>query len=571
MRQENVVKSPLRLENVKKWFDPSGVVNLCFVIVLVCSTVLTWREVVVLQDAYIASQRNALDNVSNVLDRQLQVGIDRLVFFRNGMQGALQTPLAFEVLRNVQGKFERQRMLPYWQVELDNRRTLPLYGVSDYFVEQSSQLSRDNALLHNELTAALELGYLFRLASTTVMRPRQAWYVSRAGFYISTNPVEHQDSIVGDYYQLLTRSWFSQQRERDNKLRGVRWFTDQAHKPGDNDAVVTASVPLDYQNYWYGVLAMNFSVSALRQILVEARQTEKDGEYQLYDGQWALLASTATTDQNRLNAFTKEQRKALNEAMSSEMTGWMRMGTRFVSWEKLKHFDGVMLRIHTLREGLQGDFGTISIALALLWLLFTGMLLIAWGVIRKMVSNMYRLQHTLQWQAWYDPLTRLSNRGALFERARTLSAECAAQQLPFSVIQIDLDHFKRINDRHGHQAGDLVLSHAARLIGNSIREPDIAGRVGGEEFCVLLPGSSLEDAARVAERIRARISSKEILVQKTQTIRISASLGVSSALETDNYDFQYLQSVADSRLYLAKRSGRNQVRSTDEDAPESSI
>lgn len=199
------------------------------------------------------------------------------------------------------------------------------------------------------------------------------------------------------------------------------------------------------------------------------------------------------------------------------------------------------------------------------------MLLIAWGVIRKMVSNMYRLQHTLQWQAWYDPLTRLSNRGALFERAKTLSAECAAQQRPFSVIQIDLDHFKRINDQHGHQAGDLVLSHAARLIGNSIRDPDIAGRVGGEEFCVLLPGSTLEDAAHVAERIRVRISSKEILVQKTQTIRISASLGVSSALETDNYDFQYLQSVADSRLYLAKRSGRNQVRSTDEDSPEPSI
>lgn len=571
MRQDKVVKSPLRLGNVKKWFDPSGVVNLCFVIVMVCSTVLTWREVVVLQDAYIASQRNALDNVSNVLDRQLQVGVDRLLFFRNGMQGALQTPLAFEVLRNVQGKFERQRLLPYWQIELDNRRTLPMYGVSDYFVEQSTLLSRDNELLHNELTAAMELGYLFRLASTTVMRPRQAWYVSRAGFYISTLPVEEQGRIVSDYYQLLTRSWFVQQRERDNKLRGVRWFTDQAHKPADNESVVTASVPLDYQNYWYGVLAMNFSVSSLRQILIEARQTEKDGEYQLYDSQWSLLASTMATRKDRTHSFSPQERNALNQAMSQDMTGWMRIGTRFVSWEKLKHFDGVMLRIHTLREGIESDFGNISIALSLLWVLFTSMLLVAWGVIRQMVSNMYRLQHTLQWQAWYDPLTRLCNRGSLFERAKVLSAECAAGQIPFSVIQIDLDHFKRINDQYGHQAGDLVLSHAARLIGNSIREPDIAGRVGGEEFCVLLPGSSLADAARVAERIRARISSKEILVQKTQTIRVSASLGVSSAEETGNYDFQYLQSVADSRLYLAKGSGRNQVCAQDGESPESSI
>jgi len=571
VRQDNVVKSPLRLDKVKKWFDPSGVVNLCFIIVMVCSTVLTWREVAVLRDAYIANQRNALDNVSNVLDRQLQVGVDRLLFFRNGMQGALQTPLAFEVLHKVQGQFEHQRALPAWQIALDNRRTLPLYGVSDYFVGQTRLLSRDNDLLHNELTAALELGYLLRLASTAVMRPRQSWYVSRAGFYISTHPIEQQDHIVRDYYQLLTRAWFLQQRERDNPQRGVRWFTDQAHIPADSDAVVTASVPLDYQDNWYGVLAMSFSISSLRQILIEARQSETDGEYQLYDSKWSLLASTMVTSEDRTQAFTPAERRQLNQAIAQEMAGWMRMGTRFVSWEKLRHFDGVMLRVHTLREGLHGDFGNISVALALLWVLFTCMVLIAWGVIRRMVNNMYRLQHTLKWQAWYDPLTRLPNRGALFERAKALSAECHLQQLPFSVIQIDLDHFKRINDKYGHQAGDLVLSHAARLIGNSIREPDIAGRVGGEEFCVLLPGRTLVEAAQVAERIRARIGGKEILVLKNQTIRISGSLGVSSAQETGSYDFQHLQSVADSRLYRAKRAGRNQICAQDEEQPESSI
>ena len=571
MRQHKRVKGPSGLDNVKKWFDPSGIVNLCFVIVVVCSTVLTWREVMVLQDTYIASQRNALNSASSVLDRQMQVGVDHLLFFRNGMQGALQTPLAFEFLRNTQGKFEHQRLLPYWQIELDNRRTLPLYGVSDYFVGESALLNRDNELLHNELTAALELSYLFRLSTPTVMRPRQSWYVSRAGFYLSTQPVAAMDNIVGQYYYLLARPWFIQQRERDNKLRGVRWFTDQAHTPAVNEAIVTASVPLDYQNYWYGVVAMSFSVTSMRQVLIEAREAEKDGEYQLYDNKWSLLASTLTTSQDRVYTFTPRQRNLLNQAMSMDTSGWVRMGSRFVSWEKLQHFDGVMIRIHTLSEGLRSNFGNISIALSLLWLLFTGMLLVARMVIRRMVSNMYHLQRSLQWQAWYDPLTRLSNRGALFERAKVLSQQCAARKQPFSVIQIDLDHFKHINDSFGHQAGDLVLSHAARLIADSIREPDLAGRVGGEEFCVLLPGSNLDQAVRVAERIRARISGKEILVQKSQTIRVSASLGVSSAMESDNYDFQYLQSVADRRLYQAKRSGRNQVRAVDEASPESSI
>lgn len=97
---------------------------------------------------------------------------------------------------------------------------------------------------------------------------------------------------------------------------------------------------------------------------------------------------------------------------------------------------------HTLHEGVQDDFGSISIVLALLWALFTAMLLISWLVIRRMVSNMYTLQHSLQWQAWHDPLTRLNNRGALFDRAKLLAETCRQQSLPFSVIQIDLDYFK---------------------------------------------------------------------------------------------------------------------------------
>lgn len=81
---------------------------------------------------------------------------------------------------------------------------------------------------------------------------------------------------------------------------------------------------------------------------------------------------------------------------------------------------------------------------------------------------------------WHDPLTRLNNRGSLFEQAKMLAKQCEQQSLPFSVIQIDLDCFKSINDRFGHQAGDKVLSHAAGLIVSILRTKDIAGRVGAK-------------------------------------------------------------------------------------------
>lgn len=185
-------------------------------------------------------------------------------------------------------------------------------------------------------------------------------------------------------------------------------------------------------------------------------------------------------------------------------------------------------------------------------------------MIRRMVKNMYAMQNTLQWQAWYDPLTRLCNRGVLFERAKILSQQARTQKQPFAVIQLDLDHFKEVNDRFGHQAGDLVLSHTAGLISSSLDDKQVAGRVGGEEFCILLPGCTRAEAAAIGERIRLRIASKEILIHKHTTIRISASLGVSDALEEGNYDFEHLQSVADRRLYRAKHQGRNQVCADDE-------
>jgi len=277
------------------------------------------------------------------------------------------------------------------------------------------------------------------------------------------------------------------------------------------------------------------------------------------------LIASSEASASKINLFDDVERAQIASAIASDTEGGLRLGSRFVSWERLDHFNGVVLRVHTLDEGVRGDFGSISIVLALLWALFTAMLLISWLVIRRMVRNMYTLQNSLQWQAWHDPLTRLNNRGALFERAKQLAETCQQQSLPFSVIQIDLDHFKNINDLFGHQAGDKVLSHAAGLIATGLRTSDVAGRVGGEEFCVVLPGIALPEASAVAERIRSRIDSKEILVKKNTTIRISASFGVSCAHEKGNYNFEQLQSIADTRLYQAKQYGRNRVVWRDRD------
>lgn len=544
---------------------PERVVNICFVVVLFFSTLLTWRETIVLEDAYISSQRNNLKNVANDMDAQLQFNTDRLLFFRNGMQSALQVPLAFEVLRTAEQQFERQRAQSDWQISLNNNRTLPLNGVSDAFVEHTNLLSRDNPLLGNEFMATIELGYLLRLSAMTRQHlarfETHMLYVSRAGFYLSTDATQ-QDSITEYYYRLATSPWFTQQSQRDNPNRGVKWQTTFSRDKTPAAQTVTAAVPLDYEQYWFGVLAIQLSVNEMTQFLTQSVEGEEEGEYQLYDRRMNLIASSES-DASKRTQLSQEVQAQLAHAYEQQNEGSVRQFSRYISWEKLRNFDGVLLRIHSLEEGVRGDFGSISIALTLLWVLFTTMLIISWIVIRRMVRNMSTLQDSLAWRAWHDMLTRLYNRGALFERASKSLAACQKAGESLAVIQLDLDHFKSINDRFGHQAGDRVLIHIGRVILNKIRKEDIAGRVGGEEFCLVLPDTSLAQATVIAERIRESINSREILISRNQTIRVSASLGVCSSDELAQYDFQVLQSIADKRLYLAKTSGRNRVCAED--------
>lgn len=488
--------------------------------------------------------------------------MDRLIFLRNGMHEALVVPLTFSALQSAVMQFEQRRARRFWQLELDKRRTLPLYGVSDQFVARTTLLSRDNSDLANELTATLELGYLARLARSSAMLTLEAMYVSRSGFYLSTLPTAYGSDIVSRYYQYVTQPWFTEQSQRRNPQRGVRWFTSTRPYFSDERQKVTASLPLDHDNYWYGVLAMEIPVASLQRFLRDVAEKDIEGEYQLYDNHLRLLADS-TPEQQTANMLNDRERTLLAHEIEKDTEGGLRLGTRYVSWERLDHFDGVLLRVHTFREGIQGNFGSISIALMLLWGLFTAMLLISWGVIRHMVRNMFVLQSSLQWQAWHDPLTRLYNRGALFEKASRLAQRYREFRKPFSVIQLDLDYFKSVNDRFGHQAGDRVLSHAAGLIGSTIRSHDIAGRVGGEEFCIVLPDATKAQALQIAERIRQRINDKEILVTKSTTLRISASMGISSAEEYGDYDFEQLQSLADKRLYYAKQSGRNRICDSD--------
>jgi diguanylate cyclase (GGDEF)-like protein len=153
--------------------------------------------------------------------------------------------------------------------------------------------------------------------------------------------------------------------------------------------------------------------------------------------------------------------------------------------------------------------------------------------------------------ATIDPLTGLHNRRGFYETFRLITPKEGA------LIYTDFDRFKNLNDTLGHPAGDAALVHFARIIREQIRSGDVPGRIGGEEFAIWLPETSLELGARIAERIRLKLGTTAWDWRGRQW-PLSASFGVAACPETSR-SLDNLPAQADSALYVAKRSGRNRV------------
>ena len=155
-----------------------------------------------------------------------------------------------------------------------------------------------------------------------------------------------------------------------------------------------------------------------------------------------------------------------------------------------------------------------------------------------------------------DPLTGLPNRRQADETLRRMASFASRSRASLAALMIDIDHFKQLNDRHGHESGDNALALVAHTISSTIRESDFAARFGGEEFLVLLPDTGRGAALLVAEKLRAEIGRVEL----AGIAGISASLGV-AVMPTDATTPEVLLRNADRALYVAKESGRNRVRS----------
>lgn len=179
------------------------------------------------------------------------------------------------------------------------------------------------------------------------------------------------------------------------------------------------------------------------------------------------------------------------------------------------------------------------------------------GIARN-ISERKAMEDKLTTLARIDDLTQTYNRRYFYEEAEKLLLVAQRYQRPLALLMLDLDRFKQVNDTYGHRTGDDLLQHFAQLCRDTIRETDIFGRTGGEEFAVLLPETDLDSAFQLAERIRTRVETSP-LVHNHATLRYSVSIGV-AVIDAEKTNIENLLSQADKALYAAKEAGRNCTR-----------
>jgi diguanylate cyclase (GGDEF)-like protein len=176
-------------------------------------------------------------------------------------------------------------------------------------------------------------------------------------------------------------------------------------------------------------------------------------------------------------------------------------------------------------------------------------------------ARMRKSHEKLHFLATHDTLTGVLNARAYYSACEHLIELGRRHGTPFSVLFVDLDHFKSVNDTHGHAAGDIVLKSVANTLRTAIRTSDALGRIGGEEFSIFLPNTDLPGALQLGETIRQAVEQLMPVIE-SGPLRITASIGVAQCRDR-NQTMHDIQHKADEAMYIAKKKGRNRVSSLD--------
>lgn len=524
------------------------VIHFCFVFVFLLTTFLFWRQAELFNHGYRTSQLSHLESVIARLESRAKYKIDNLRYLQRIFVESMADPLFPGSVRIPTEIANEEADASLWINELALPASLAMNTESS---------RKDLTQISHELHALRKIQDLFPLASDAAEMRADIYYISRKGEFIASLSSEINSNLVRSYNPRHKEGSFALASPLLNPQRRAFWTRQDIAET--QDTLVNGAVPVDFRGEWIGLLGVAISGESIKRLLSDSLSVQTQSAYQLFDDRLVPLAAAVGSFNNV--RLTPNQLREIGEQLEHSSRGTLRFGKVYATFGTVAGTHSVLISTQTLRQGLHEDFGRFSALLATMWGIFVLLLWASHRMICRLVKNMGSLQREMHWQASHDDLTGALNRRGFFEK----TAQLNPQYKNYTLVQIDLDHFKRVNDRYGHQVGDEVLQHAAKCIQAAIRSRDILGRLGGEEFCVYLPDTHLDAGNAVAQRIKKHLEFSPLTLSNGTNLAITASLGLAAHAEHADYTLDQIQSLADSRLYRAKQRGRNQVCADGED------
>ena len=343
-------------------------------------------------------------------------------------------------------------------------------------------------------------------------------------------------------------AWFYRVRGMSQDYE-VNVDPDLAH--GDTPTIFINYRVLDDQDTFIGTTGIGLNIAAVRQMIADYQQ-RFDRTIYFVDGR-GLRIDFGAQDLHHMPPHDSSELKLLMPKILAAGQG---------SWQYQAHGDYHILHVSYLPELKwflfieQNETAALADVRRSLYINLAISLLVTLLVSLLIYAVLARYQGDIETMATTDKLTGLLNRHAFNILMDKLLSEHRREPKPFSVMMVDIDHFKAINDRHGHQVGDVVIATVARQLQAKLRESDLAVRWGGEEFLLVLRGCTRDEAEKVAEKLRVSVMEAAVQAGET-TVPVTLSIGVSeyAGNETDDQ----LVDRADQALYRAKQGGRNRV------------
>lgn len=543
---------------------PRRTVVLCFAAVFAITLVLAGRQYFLVRARELDLRAHRLELQVMALDAAIHGGKRQMRFLRGSAEHQ------FAELRSTGGAPDAAvrnvlaaRANSFWGMPVPDSDA-PVRGIGRRELAAIPRLNPSEDAFVQDLGVARLMSQLLPVEHNLIAELEVALFISTTGIVVAYPPVEDAQ-IAGLLGAFGDARLLGLAREQAND-RDVLFDPSRVGKVGR--ARLLLVTPVLHGGVVRGAIVLGVPQRAFQQFLLSRAKYE--GKEALLDGRGSLIASSESTfvasDGDWLKTLPGRWGHLSSPMLLQAGTGRERSGQDFLLFRKLDTADLVLVDYVPAGVLFLSVVSQFSVNFIGVWLLLGILLWSTLLVVDQLLARQIRLSDALRELVRVDALTGLSNRRGLavgfdgFTPRRQIDRRIA-------LLMLDIDRFKLINDGWGHAAGDEVLKHLATVTKAAVRPRDLVARVGGEEFCVLLPDTVPEDAAEIAERVRLAIAGSVCMPDPTllrigapgREIRYTVSIGVAELVADACDSLDALAATADQRLYAAKEQGRNRV------------